>query len=170
MLTYERYQALHAIHIRVPGEPGNEAKNYDICLSLPRDSGLLESNYYVEWYWVYFLQVAFSFNIGLFTPSVPCDGAAKPTLLWTADDKSLLQETPLREGAPGRGSHWKSWGRKAKSTQPDPRVCCSEQEVCVAAHSCIDGKPHSPCSSGTSPVVSGSPAEFHMTIKSMPNV
>jgi len=26
MLTYERYQALHAIHIRVPGEPGNEAK------------------------------------------------------------------------------------------------------------------------------------------------
>jgi len=26
MLTYERYQALRAIHIRVPGEPGNEAK------------------------------------------------------------------------------------------------------------------------------------------------
>jgi len=26
MLTYERYQALHAIHIRVPGEPGNEAR------------------------------------------------------------------------------------------------------------------------------------------------
>jgi len=25
MLTYERYQALHVIHIRVPGEPGNEA-------------------------------------------------------------------------------------------------------------------------------------------------
>ena len=25
MLTYERYQALHTIHIRVPGEPGNEA-------------------------------------------------------------------------------------------------------------------------------------------------
>ena len=25
MLTYERYQALHAIQIRVPGEPGNEA-------------------------------------------------------------------------------------------------------------------------------------------------
>ena len=25
MLTYERYQALHAIHIRVMGEPGNEA-------------------------------------------------------------------------------------------------------------------------------------------------
>ena len=27
MLTYKRYQALRAIHIRVPGEPGNEA-NY----------------------------------------------------------------------------------------------------------------------------------------------
>ena len=26
MLTYERYQALRAINIRVPGEPGNEAK------------------------------------------------------------------------------------------------------------------------------------------------
>jgi len=25
MLTYERYQALRAINIRVPGEPGNEA-------------------------------------------------------------------------------------------------------------------------------------------------
>ena len=25
MLTYERYQALRAIYIRVPGEPGNEA-------------------------------------------------------------------------------------------------------------------------------------------------
>jgi len=25
MLTYERYQALRAIHIHVPGEPGNEA-------------------------------------------------------------------------------------------------------------------------------------------------
>ena len=25
MLTYKRYQALRAIHIRVPGEPGNEA-------------------------------------------------------------------------------------------------------------------------------------------------
>jgi len=27
MLAYEKYQALHAIHIRVPGEPGNEARN-----------------------------------------------------------------------------------------------------------------------------------------------
>ena len=27
MLTYERYQALRAINIRVPGEPGNEATN-----------------------------------------------------------------------------------------------------------------------------------------------
>ena len=27
MLTYERYQALRAINIRVPGEPGNEARN-----------------------------------------------------------------------------------------------------------------------------------------------
>jgi len=27
MLTYERYQALRAINIRVPGEPGNEAIN-----------------------------------------------------------------------------------------------------------------------------------------------
>jgi len=27
MLTYERYQALCAINIRVPGEPGNEARN-----------------------------------------------------------------------------------------------------------------------------------------------
>jgi len=26
MLTYERYQALRVINIRVPGEPGNEAK------------------------------------------------------------------------------------------------------------------------------------------------
>ena len=26
MLTYERYQALRAINIRVPGEPGNEAR------------------------------------------------------------------------------------------------------------------------------------------------
>ena len=25
MLTYKRYQTLRAIHIRVPGEPGNEA-------------------------------------------------------------------------------------------------------------------------------------------------
>ena len=25
MLTYKRYQALRAIHIHVPGEPGNEA-------------------------------------------------------------------------------------------------------------------------------------------------
>ena len=28
MLTYERYQALRAIYIRVPGEPGNEASEY----------------------------------------------------------------------------------------------------------------------------------------------
>ena len=27
MLTYERYQALRAINIRVPGEPGNEARH-----------------------------------------------------------------------------------------------------------------------------------------------
>ena len=27
MLTYERYQALRAIYIRVPGEPGNEASS-----------------------------------------------------------------------------------------------------------------------------------------------
>ena len=27
MLTYKRYQALRAIHIRVLGEPGNEAMN-----------------------------------------------------------------------------------------------------------------------------------------------
>ena len=26
MFTYERYQALHAIHIHIPGEPGNEAR------------------------------------------------------------------------------------------------------------------------------------------------
>ena len=33
MLTYERYQALHAIHIRVPGEPGNEATVSVLLLS-----------------------------------------------------------------------------------------------------------------------------------------
>ena len=33
MLTYERYQALHAINIRVPGEPGNEAKFKSILKS-----------------------------------------------------------------------------------------------------------------------------------------
>ena len=39
MLTYERYQALHAIHIRVPGEPGNEASNLYVishCMNLRR--------------------------------------------------------------------------------------------------------------------------------------
>ena len=38
MLTYERYQALRAINIRVPGEPGNEAKPGDFTcapVSLP---------------------------------------------------------------------------------------------------------------------------------------
>ena len=30
MLTYERYQALRAINIRVPGEPGNEATFLDL--------------------------------------------------------------------------------------------------------------------------------------------
>ena len=33
MLTYKRYQALHAIHIRVPGEPGNEATISRVHLS-----------------------------------------------------------------------------------------------------------------------------------------
>ena len=33
MLTYKRYQALHAIHIRVPGEPGNEARLVSYPLS-----------------------------------------------------------------------------------------------------------------------------------------
>jgi len=37
MLTYERYQALRAINIRVPGEPGNEA----IGTRQPRINGLV---------------------------------------------------------------------------------------------------------------------------------
>jgi len=32
MLTCERYQALHAIHIHVPGEPGNEAILLQLCV------------------------------------------------------------------------------------------------------------------------------------------
>jgi len=32
MLTYKRYQDLHAIHIHVPGEPGNEA--IAVCCNL----------------------------------------------------------------------------------------------------------------------------------------
>ena len=35
MLTYERYQALHVIHIRVPGEPGNEAKSKSLAYLFP---------------------------------------------------------------------------------------------------------------------------------------
>ena len=32
MLTYERYQALHAINIRIPREPGNEARRVEVVL------------------------------------------------------------------------------------------------------------------------------------------
>ena len=35
MLTYERYQALRAINIRVPGEPGNEASMQYATISDP---------------------------------------------------------------------------------------------------------------------------------------
>ena len=34
MLMYKRYQALHVIHIRVPGEPGNEEVNHHHCNTL----------------------------------------------------------------------------------------------------------------------------------------
>ena len=34
----------------------------------------------------------------------------------------------------------------------------------MATHSCFDCKPHSPCSPGSPSVVSGSSAEFHLTV------
>ena len=35
MLTYERYQALRAINIRVPGEPGNEVNKVVLSSTFP---------------------------------------------------------------------------------------------------------------------------------------
>ena len=42
MLTYERYQALHAIQIRVPGEPGNEAIGWEYGRDVRRTHHVLK--------------------------------------------------------------------------------------------------------------------------------
>ena len=41
MLTYKRYQSLHAIHIRIPGEPGNKATLAQQWLGLTQTYGFV---------------------------------------------------------------------------------------------------------------------------------
>ena len=43
MLTYERYQALHVIHIRIPGEPGNEATHIPVLVRGRRKESLVHT-------------------------------------------------------------------------------------------------------------------------------
>ena len=61
MLTYERYQALRAIYIRVPGEPGNEAivmqlvreqssfHTRDSCVYWSRNGTMFPVSHWVNW-------------------------------------------------------------------------------------------------------------------------
>ena len=61
MVTYERYQALHTIHIHVPGEPGNEANMpcyieegiYTFFSSLKKTEKAWECLYVNDVWWIH---------------------------------------------------------------------------------------------------------------------